>query len=454
MDYNLISIINIIFVMFMLIILKFGKKYASALNFSSHTLVGVIYFFSFYKVLMYYFLPIILNILNNYKYIIEYNINPIVSGYLYAIETVSWLFWIIGYLTVAYLFRNKKHYYNYIKHIKIETMAQISLAIISLLFLYFRVESLINIGNLQKNSTPVYLGIFKSLANFAGAPCAVILLINSFKWRSLLSGLIGLLALLISLGTINTRGSLIYTIIFILITIYYSYGKHYAIRLSLIFPLLIGVFFYRGGLPNASIQFNDYGIVSINTDIDINKKGRKTPLQEIDFRFGALSRMSTKFIDMYERGDDASFNPISNSLKGFLPRSIMPNKPHPSTKDGKDIYSQGMYMVYRETIGYDTYTMVEFSTGGHAYWELGWFGVVILSTISGIYIALCSHYFQKFGVLSLALIIAIIKPWGYMAPKIWVSDIVLQIYQIILPLFILILLINSFLWLKNIKIIR
>jgi len=61
-------------------------------------------------------------------------------------------------------------------------------------------------------------------------------------------------------------------------------------------------------------------------------------------------------------------------------------------------------------------------------------GVFFLSAISGIYIALCANWFSRFGIVALPLMIAIFKPWGYMDPKIWVSDIAMQIYQIILPL--------------------
>ncbi|MCZ2207896.1 hypothetical protein, partial [Cylindrospermopsis raciborskii] len=109
----------------------------------------------------------------------------------------------------------------------------------------------------------------------------------------------------------------------------------------------------------------------------------------------------------------------------------------PSTLDGSDFFSQGMYMIYREIYGYDSFSMVEFSTGGHAYWELGWLGVVILPFISGLYIGLCAYYFQYFGLTSLALLMSVFKPFGYVDPKIWVSDIAMQIYQNIMPLCLL-----------------
>jgi hypothetical protein len=63
--------------------------------------------------------------------------------------------------------------------------------------------------------------------------------------------------------------------------------------------------------------------------------------------------------------------------------------------------------------------------------------VIILSLISGIYVAVTTSFFAKLGIAAVPLTISIFKPWGFVEPKIWVSDIALQSYQIILPLFLL-----------------
>ena len=157
---------------------------------------------------------------------------------------------------------------------------------------------------------------------------------------------------------------------------------------------------------------------------------------------------------MYNRGDSAGINPIYNSLLGFLPRSINPDKPHPSTAYGDDIYSQGMYLIWREVHGYHTVSMCEFSTGSHFYWELGLFGVFLFSAFSAIYIGITTLFLQRFSIVSVPLTVMLFKPWGYMDPKVWVSDIVIQIYQIILPLiFLYILLYYFFPLIKKILII-
>ena len=181
----------------------------------------------------------------------------------------------------------------------------------------------------------------------------------------------------------------------------------------------------------------DTGTISVSLDVDDKKSAGRSLLDDIEWRFGANTRKITSFIGMYDRGESAGINTIMHSLLGFLPRSINPDKPHPSTLDPNDIYSQGMYIIYREVHGYDTYSMVEFSTAGHFYWEFGILGVVFLSIISSCYIVCSTLFFEKLGVAGIPMVVVLFKPWGYMDPKIWISDAVLQVYQVILPLLLI-----------------
>ena len=203
------------------------------------------------------------------------------------------------------------------------------------------------------------------------------------------------------------------------------------VALSFLISLML-FYFLLGGLPSNKPNSSDS---YLNLIIDQEKKGERNLIEEIEWRFGASSRMSVGFLRMYDRGDEAGLNPITHSSMGIVPRFINENKPYPSTLDGDDPLSGGAYLLYREVYGYHHTSMVEFSTGSHAYWELGWIGVIFLSLISGIYISISTFYFQRFGIASIVLVFSLFKPFGYMEPKIWVSDIPLQIYQIILPFF-------------------
>ena len=138
-----------------------------------------------------------------------------------------------------------------------------------------------------------------------------------------------------------------------------------------------------------------------------------------------------------DRGYDAGIKPILHSTLGFLPRYLAPDKPHPSTLYSNDIYSKGMYLIYKEMYGYGTGSMVEPNSGAHAYWEFGWLGVAISPFLTVSYIALFPYYYQYFDIASLPLIMATFKPFGYVDPKIWFSDVIMQFYQICLPFLLL-----------------
>jgi len=254
---------------------------------------------------------------------------------------------------------------------------------------------------------------------------------------------LGTITSVFSFVSLSTRGALVYVVLLCLFLTWYILRdrKSKYIVLSLFATLAVSYFVF-GGLISGAVYIDDSGHISLDVGVSSDKKGSRSTLEEIEWRFGASTRMGTAFINLYNRGEAAGFNPIKHSLMGFLPRSLNPDKPIPSTLDGHDIYSQGMYIISREIYGYGTYNMVEFPTGGHFYWEFGFSGVLFLSTISGMYIGLCAYFFSKLGIVVIPLMIAVFKPWGYVDPKIWVSDIALQIYQIILPLILLIFIIH------------
>ena len=153
-------------------------------------------------------------------------------------------------------------------------------------------------------------------------------------------------------------------------------------------------------------------------------------LKEFDYRFGAPTHYSVGFYRMFNKGEYAGFNPIMNSLYAPIPRRFVPDKPVPCSVDG-DLYGMGMYKTYNEIRpGYAN--MTDFSTAGHAYWELGILGVVLFSIIPAIYVFYSIKLFRKFEILGPCFFLAIFKPWGFNEPKIWVSEILLQLSQIIL----------------------
>jgi hypothetical protein len=422
----------------MLIVLIIGRNLTIRLRFTNPKLVNLVFFFALYKVIAYYGLPLVMNIFSDFRYVREDGIELISLTNLYIIESLSWIFWLMGILIVASLYKKMGRLQDDTFFIvQKEKLAKWSITALAVGFVYFKIRGIVSVLG-EFSGLPWFLEITKSLLTYAGPPASIVLMVIGFKRWGLRFGFLGLLTFLIGFVTIGTRGALVYSIVlFAYMILNFSKTKKSYLVLVIGFFIFVTVYFTLGGLPSVAISVEDKGLSSIEVNDGAKKKGIRSSIEEIEWRFGASSRWSTKFIEMYDRGDGAGINPIKNSILGFLPRSINPHKPIPSTVDGDDYYSQGMFMIYSETFGIDSASMVEFSTGGHAYWEFGWLGVLVLSTISGIYVGFCLYYFQKFSFLAIPLLVATFKPWGYVDPKIWVSDIILQIYQLIMPLILL-----------------
>lgn len=428
-----------LFSAFMFFVLAVGRKFLVEQNFTYIYLVNLVFFFAFYKVIAYYVVPILLGLLSNFRYLREDGVELLSLVNIYGIEALSWIAWVAGLIVVAVQFKRRgdSNDYGLFKKNEDERVKWI-LLLLSIAFVYLQVTTIL--GIYISSAYPWFLEITKSILIYTGSPASLLLTFFGFKRWGLSFGILGLLLFVIGLATISTRGALVYSVLF-LVYLLLNFSKSRRIKSQLAFGFLSVFILYSllGGIPFGAFNIENNVISSVEINID-NKRGDRTAFEEIEWRYGALSRMSTKFVDMYDRGDSAGINPIRNSFLGFLPRSLNPDKPYPSTVDGNDYYSQGMYLLYREIYGYDTYSMVEFSSGGHAYWEFGWFGVLVLSAISGVYIGLCMYYSQKLGLLSIILMMATFKPWGYVDPKIWASEIVLQFYQLIIPLILIIVL--------------
>ena len=436
-EYVFVSISLLLLSLAMLGMVYWSKKIARGLSVTP-IIIDLIFFFIFVKILLYYLLPAFMRILSGYQFERQDQVDIFSLVTIYSIEFISWSCWLTSFLVTLSIFNKKnkiinssRFFYNTLANSKIV------LSIIALGFI------LIIVSSLTRAEISPFFEPFKALFYSVGLTTGPMLMILSLKYLGKKYFYLGLLTSLFGLLGIPTRGAVVYFVLFCLFLVWYVLkDKKSKIIIIGTISLLVATYFIFGGLVSEGIFVNGSGTVQLKETTPAEKQGVRSALEEIEWRFGASTRMGTAFLRMYDRGDAAGILPIKHSLMGFLPRSINPEKPIPNTIDPNDIYSQGMYLIYREIHGYDTYSMTEFPTGAHFYWEFGVLGVIFLSAISGLYVALCAHFFSKLGLVALPLMVAVFKPWGYMDPKIWVSDIVTQIYQIILPLILLLFIIR------------
>jgi len=443
-DYLETSVVLIITTAAMLLLLKLGKREIKKSLSVSDPFLDLIFFFAYYKVLAYYALPALMNVLSDYEYVREDNIQLFDLAFLYIIEAISWLPWLAAFLVVSRLVKkNKLLDTKELMAYRVETSKN-ALLIFVIFFAAYSLSQFRSDVDDFGATLPFFAEIFKGLLQYGGPPASIFLMVMGFRYWGVPSGLVGLTGYLVSLTTAGSRGTFVYSSLFLFyVVLIYAPRIRYLVSAAFVFSSLLAFHFIFGGF--FSIQKVIYADGGFDYQFGIvEKSGGRSAIKEIEWRFGALTRYSTGFITMYERGEAAGINPIKNSLLGFLPRSINPDKPIPSTRTGDDVYSQGMYLINQEIDGSTSLSMTEFSTGGHAYWELGWFGVFILNFISGLYIATCAVAFQRFGAIGIPLLVALFKPWGYVDPKIWVSDIVMQVYQIIIPIIVIALIVKVY----------
>lgn len=401
-------------------------------------LVDLVYYFIYVKLFLYYFIPAILRLNSDFQFEKQDNVLPVNVLYIYVIELISWCFWLILFSSILVRFRKVINYDD--KNIFLQK--NISVSRFAVIFIGAGFLCLV-LFSLLKLEFPPELELFKSIFFYCGVTIGPILVILSNKYFGRRYFYFGLLLCLISVITIPTRGALVYMFLFFYFLVWQlQNNKQLRIVLTLATLLLVSFYFIVGSLLSGSVALDETGKVTFDFSTTAEKSGSRTALEEIEWRFGASTRMGTAFLTLFNKGEGAGILPIKHSLMGLIPRSLNPDKPIPSTVDPEDIYSQGMYIISREINGYDTYSMTEFPTGAHFYWEFGILGVAVLSLISALYISICVILFSNIGILGLSIMLATFKPWGYMDPKIWVSDLVMQFYQLILPALLLILIIK------------
>ena len=427
----IVTLESIVFSVFILVCLYFLYKWSAQALISSYFLKIIILFYAF-KIVAYYLLPAVLRFLDGYSLEIEKNISLEYLSAIYLLEAVAVLLWIAGIITGFSLLKIKSESVMAQSRLNLPGITPISNKSFLLYVLVFLIFFLINIGFFEGEG--LFFTIFKPLIKSTAPFIGILLVFYGIRFKSFLKVATGLVFLAATLIFISSRGAFIYSFVTLAILLYvFAVNRKLFVSYILVFS---GVFFTYylivGGIPKFTV--NDAGI-TINIDSD--KKMDRSAFEEIRFRFSASTLYSTGFLMMEEKGIVAGINPIAHSLSGIVPRKYWPEKPIPSTLNPNDIYSQGMYLIYKAVEGEGSTNMVEFSSAAHSYWEMGLFWVAASSFIAGFYVFLSikiAGMLKHFGIVYL---LSTLKPFGYMDPKMWTSEIILQIYQIMLPALIL-----------------
>lgn len=430
---ELIAGLSLVFLSFSMISVIYGFSIIIKKTNAPKLLIIAIVYFCYVKVSLYYLLPAIMRLISGFHFEYQDGVNPNEVVFLYLIELISWFVYFSVMMLLLIATYGKKKEWKEKKSCGGDGF--------SMFFLFFSVTGLLIssfYGLLEYEKGPL-LQIFSGIFYYCGIVAApVLLIIYRQNYSNKFLFILALLGVFLSSLATGTRGAVVYMLLLFVFLAWNIRLDNKAKKLTIY--LFLGValgFLITGGVPNFPVKTDNNGQIVINFNSASDKRMGRTVWEEIEWRFGASTRLGTKFITMYDRGDAAGILPIKHSAMGILPRFLNEDKPIPSTVVPDDIYSMGMYLIYRETYGHDSYSMTEFPTGSHFYWEFGLMGVLMLSAISSTYMFLCVWLYSKFSLAGVVLLIASFKPWGYMDPKIWVSDAVMQVYQIIIPVIFL-----------------
>ena len=215
------------------------------------------------------------------------------------------------------------------------------------------------------------------------------------------------------------------------------------IGFTLIQPIFMG--FRVMNSENISLEDKIEIAANIATDHSLqntdNRYEAKNLLKEMDYRYGAQGTYTVGFYRLVDKEGYVGLNCIVNSFYTFMPSVLVgKDKPVSTSSDGTQ-YGMGMYKCVNAIDG--SQNMCGFFSSGHAYWELGFFGIIIFSIIPAVFDFWCVSLFRRMDILGIPLYTAIFMK-SFVEIKMWVSLIVVEFAQIILPLILLIFIYRKF----------
>jgi len=115
-------------------------------------------------------------------------------------------------------------------------------------------------------------------------------------------------------------------------------------------------------------------------------------------------RNSVSLYKVYDRGDGAGLKPLASALYFPIPRIVWSEKRPPGSASD-DMYKTAMHIVQYEK-GKVFFEMGPFLASAHAYWELGWLGIILIGLITGVFWRIVLDWCSARGSL-LGIIVAI-----------------------------------------------
>jgi hypothetical protein len=427
-------------------------------------LFDLVFFILLVKTLLYFLMPATLRLISDWALDREIGVNPVEIAAVYTLEFFSIIIWMLSVVLILRLIQPKK--INYIKNNEIYDLSYIK-NINSFVVISKYQERKLNNKKLKKQTSILFLiilclfyiwnfpftiqamsieteterNLFIHSINIAGPLVGAYLFATGkkFGYFAFVLGLIVTVIAIIYGIVVGSRGQIITISIWLIFLYLFINKKNYIIYLAV---LGLAVLFVAHSVMTTIRTDSDAKdrsfIDKLSNVVESSLKNESDTngfINALEFRFGISSRMSVGFLRLNEIGRGAGFQPIESAFYAPIPRRFFPNKPELGSDDGT-LSGLGMFRINQVVAGGESTNMSEFFTGLHAYWELGIFGVMFLSAISGLFIALFIFYFTKFGVASLPIMMVMMKP-PWLEPKLWIAELIGYTFNTMLPIILI-----------------
>lgn len=435
-----------------ILLLYMNRKYRKSCLSKVH-LYGVNAFFfdlffdvPFFVYITNYLFPVCTHIIFGYSVLQESDITPLELTQVYIVETLSW--WIF-YHTFYIMCKKNKGAVSY----KMQKGHGIEIITTFILLLYIA-SRISTLGKLEEEPSEWEQRFFFIIpfVNIVGYMLAIFITFGGKKYFSTYVWLLSLVATgVFFLGAFlgGIRGAIVNPIVWAAYVVYkmrlQSIRKWYflffgvvLVGFSLIQPIFMGFRSMNAEEISLNEKMETAQLIANNRYMQNTDSRYETRniFHEMDFRYGAEGMYTVGFYRLVDLDGFVGLNCILNSFYTFMPSMLVgTDKPVSTSSDGT-LYGMGMYKCVNAIDGSEN--MCGFFTSGHAYWEFGIIGVILFSIIPALFDFYCIRLFSRMDMIGLPLYTAIFMK-AYTCMKMWVSLIVVEFAQIILPVILLII---------------
>lgn len=406
---------------------------------------------SLYMFLINYLFPAITHVIYNYSVLEQDNVEPFELAVVYVLETFSW---VVFFHTFYLMCKHNSRAMSY----KLQNNKVLEKIAIIILIVYFLLRiSTLGMQEDEPNEWEQRLFFILPFINLVGYMLAIFIVFAGRRYFSSFLWYVALVAMgAFFLGAIlgGIRGAIVTPVVWAGYIVFKFRGKKerrkyvmmfitVLIGFTLIQPIFMG--FRVMNSENISLEDKIEIAANITTDHSLqntdNRYEAKNLLKEMDYRYGAQGTYTVGFYRLVDKEGYVGLNCIVNSFYTFMPSVLVgKDKPVSTSSDGTQ-YGMGMYKCVNAIDG--SQNMCGFFSSGHAYWELGFFGIIIFSIIPAVFDFWCVSLFRRMDILGIPLYTAIFMK-SFVEIKMWVSLIVVDFAQIILPLILLIFIYRKF----------